>query len=181
MHHKFQTEYRKFIAEKKRENWGLDTIRPALLDHRELLLQKVSQRLKERKGFDVAYVLGSTVCNTAVPYSGLAVTMTYVTKMCRSFSKDMGIVTSMKKATKEVAKSSGEAMYLEILKNVLKDAVSDEIVHQFIPIPGVAMLLMPCKWIFHREHREEIINKILDKAMKYHESWIVEELEVKSS
>ncbi len=182
MHPKYQEDYREIIAQQRsiirRQGGDFKNIKPTLLARRDYLLQEESRRLKKKKLGDTVYVLSSTALNTAMPYSGLFLTVPYVAELCRSFSKDMGIVTSMKE---DLANATGEAIYLEILKQVLKDAGLDEALHASVPILGVSILLMPIKWKLHRKHIKHMIDKILDKAMEYHESWIVKELKAQSS
>ncbi|KAL3759647.1 hypothetical protein ACHAWU_009795 [Discostella pseudostelligera] len=177
MHPKFEEEYVKLMEQMFHDGESIDSIKLALLDHRDEMLEKTAHKLEANKHADAAYVVGSTAANIGAPLSGLALTVPYVVWMCRHFAKELGIVSS--KRVKNAVVATAESIFLEyIIKYGVKTLVEDLILTDgaTAPVPGLAAIVMPIKWKMHRDHRSHMIHFILEKAKEYHRHWITEEI-----
>jgi hypothetical protein len=178
MHLKFQKEYIDIITEKRKKG-EIHNIKPAALSRRDYLLNEVSKKLKRKKKGDLALVIGSTVFSTAVPFSGIAIRVTYVTHRCRYFSKKMGIVASMKVAAEEAAHATGEEIYGALLDGVLNELTEGVFTEGVLDsIPGANAYLLLWKGYEHREYMKKMIDRIYEKAKEYHERWIDEQIKM---
>lgn len=176
----FEAKYRTMMKNMIDKGESFDSIKSSLFVLRDDLLDNAARKLRAEVDGDVAYIFSTTFFNAIFPSSGLLITPAYTLSMCKRFSSAMGIVVSgtmVAKVAKDATVASAESAFIEIITEEGVKIVSQEVATTFIiPVPGAALLVMPYKWLWHREQRSHMINFTHQKAKKYHTDWIVNEM-----
>lgn len=173
----FEAKYRTMMKNMIDKGESFDSIKSYLFVLRDDLLNNAARKLRARVDGDVAYVFSTTVCNSIAPLSGLLITPAYTLSICEDISSAMGIAVSGTTAAKDTTAAIAQTAFLEIITKEGFKIIGQEVATTLmIPFPGAAMLMMPYKWFWHREHKFHMIHFTHQKAEKYHADWIVGEM-----
>lgn len=157
------------ILIKELNKGNLDGMKSEALAYRDKFLNEKSLQLKREWKRDAAFVSGSTVSSLAIPASGIVLTTAYLTDKFSYVAKEMGLKSFQKAAVGVGASTFVEEKCNEILDQIMEDCIKEMFTDAvFDIIPGLSLLLLFSKWTSHRQNVTGMIDKLQEKAKRYH-------------
>jgi hypothetical protein len=157
------------ILIKELNKGNFDGMKSEALTYRDKFLNEKSLQLKREWKMDAAFVSGSTVSSLAIPASGIVLTTAYLTDKFSYFAKEMGLRSFQKAAAGVGASTFAEEKCSEILDQIMEECISAMFTDAvFDMIPGLSLLLFVSKWTAHRQNVIGMIDKLHEKAKRYH-------------